>query len=93
MDKQDKEIVSVESAEKKPLSSYSKKNWKKLILIYAVIAVALYGLIYYFLMQKNLNPYSYSTKETISPSPKPNLNPNTGNLYKDINSRLKEVIK
>jgi len=45
---------------------YKKGSWKKWVLIYGVVAVLLYGGIYYFVLSKNKsNPYSYNT----SPSP------------------------
>lgn len=91
MDKQNTESVPTKPVEQKS-PSYGNKNWKRLVLIYIGIAAILYAGIYYFFMQRYPSSTTYP-KQISSPTPKANLNPNTGNLYKDIDSRLREVIK
>lgn len=98
------EPISAQTANPNP---YGKKSWSKRILIYIAAAVVLYGIVYFvFLSKKTSNPYSPTTYSipTTSPAsiipssnptstPQANLNPNTGNLYGDIKTRLQEVIK
>ena len=92
MDRSSQQIPEVQpAAEKKQTFSYSKKDSKKLVLIYLGFAIVLYVGIYYFFISKNSsNPYSKSTTQS---GQKANLNPNTGSLYGDINTRLREVLK
>lgn len=45
----------VQTLEQKP---YGKRNWKKWLIIYVVIALLFYGGVYYFFLNKSSNPYS-----------------------------------
>lgn len=53
-------------------SYYGKRNWKKWLAIYAVVAVLIYGAIYYYMFYGKSNPYNAQTtynKLTSIPSP------------------------
>lgn len=45
----------VQTLEQRP---YGKRNWKKWVIIYVVIALLFYGGVYYFFLNKSSNPYS-----------------------------------
>jgi len=75
----------------------SSGNKSKLILLIIILLVIVVLGIYYFGAKQNkLNQQTKIIPTTIQASPTPtvvNLNPNTGNLYNDIKTRLNEVIK
>ena len=62
--------------------SKAQSPWKKLVLILGI------AIIFYAGMR-----YLSISKSVTSPTQKVSLNPNTGSLYGDINTRLKEVLK
>lgn len=103
-----KQPLSATPSAEQPLTAASptKKGWNTWIFLVIFILIIL-GIGGYFLLGKSANPRSISknnslpTTVAISPTtaqPLPtatnnSLNPNTGNLYSDIKTKLDQVIK
>ena len=88
-----------------PQNAPKKKN-PLLLIIFIVLLLGLVAVgVYYFLYKPVTSPRHLIIEKqatntivkeatpTAQPTPTPNLNPNTGNLYTDIQSRLDQVIK
>src|SRR3989344_3502198 len=71
-----------ESKKENSSSSYNKRPLGQWIAIYALVAIVIYGLVYYLFLSKKQSPYSTSTQETsvsqTSPTQKPTLTLNEG---------------
>lgn len=63
----------MENEEKK--YNYGKRPLWQWLIVYAVVAVILYGLVYYFVLAKHSSNYSMSSSSTMktTPSPKPTV--------------------
>ena len=68
--------TSVVAPTKKPIKPYGR-NWKKLLLVYLIIAAVIYGAAYYFVVSKPTSkPYSQPVaKPTTAPSTNPDTDP------------------
>src|SRR5437879_5437512 len=71
--------ASSETPPAPPKKSYGR-NWKKLTAVYLLIAVVLYGAIYYFVLsKKGTSPVSQTYKTAPSTQPTPTPSDETAN--------------
>lgn len=77
-----------------PVEKKSKKNFLLLLLIISVCIIS--GGIYIFQNYRKQLPKTTSnqvSEKKQTTSTKENLNPDSGNLYQDIKTRMKEVLQ
>ncbi len=73
------------------------KSKKKLVMVVSLISLLFISGGYYVYQRYMKSHYPVLTEKSattpVTPEKKENLNPNSGNLYKDIKIRMKEVLQ